>query len=84
MSKKKNRVIDVVNSFSKDGKLDVLFRCGLVSTKAITYRDMYLKYDAYLRQGLTKKEARKRVASFFNGCEDRTVFRAISLMSTPI
>lgn len=77
------RIIDIVVWLSKNGILDELYNEGFVTTKTIIYRDMFLKYDSYIRQGFQKKESRQKVAQFFSNCDERTVSRAIQAMKKP-
>lgn len=78
------KVIDVVNAVTKSGAMDVLLRYGLINPQAPTYRDMYLKYLAYLEQGFSKKQAVSAVADLFKYEDVRTVYRAKAIMETEV
>lgn len=78
------RLIDLVNKLTKNGELDILYSSGCLVPKTIIYRDMYLKFDAYQRQGFTKKESRQKVASFFQCADERTVYTACALMRSAV
>lgn len=78
------RAIDLINKLTNNGELDQLYTIGLLSPKAMSYRDMFLKFDAYQKQGFGKKQSREMVAQFFNCADERTVFRACALMRTEI
>lgn len=74
------QVIDVIRKLTESGDLDFMNKAGLLTSKATTYRDMYLKFQAYLLQGFPRKKAVEQVASHFRYEDERTVYRAISLM----
>lgn len=77
------RVIDIIVRLDSNGTLGKLYAAGLVSPKAHSYSQMYLKFDACLKIGMSRTAARQKVAAFFDG-DERTVSRAIRLMSTPV
>lgn len=78
------KLIDVVNAITKSGDMDVLLKYGLIIPQAPTYRDMYLKYLAYMQQGFSKKQAMSAVADLFKYEDVRTVYRAKAIMETEI
>lgn len=78
------RLIDLLNKLTKNGELDTLYSTGCLVPKTIVYRDMYLKFDSYQRQGFPKKESRQKVARFFQLADERTVFKACALMNSSI
>lgn len=78
------KVIDRVQQLTESGDFEFLNKAGLLLSKATTYRDMYLKFQAYLVQGFSRKKAVEAVASHFRYEDERTVYRAISLMELEI
>lgn len=78
------RLIDLITKLSENGTLDKLYTAGLLSSKTTVYRDMFLKFEAYQKQGFGKKQSREMVASFFKCADERTVFRACALMKTEV
>lgn len=78
------QVIEVINTLTRDGVLDILYKAGFLASKTTMYRDIYLKYQSYLAQGFARKKAVEAVASHFKYEDERTVYRAISSMSAII
>jgi len=82
--KKEEKLIDIINQIHKCGWLDLLDRNGLLSSKTKMYRNMYLKYQAYLSQGIPSKKSAIMVANHFRYQDERTVYRAIQIMTMEV
>ena len=50
-------MMEVLNNLERRGELKVLLLNGFISYKILVYRDIYLMYDAYRRQGFSVYEA---------------------------
>lgn len=74
-------MIDVVNESTSVGHFEVLDRAGLLVPKAANYRDMYLKFSAYIIQGFTRTKAVRAVADISRE-DERTVWRAVKVMES--
>lgn len=76
-------IIDLLNDLDASGTLEQLYKCGLISHKAIIYREIYLAVD--IQQKVHRKELADAVhltADKFKVSTD-TVYRAIRTLSKP-
>jgi len=74
-------MIELLNDLEKQNKLVELYRCGIISSKVIHHREVFLKYDSFIRQGKDVTDA------VFLTCvevrvSESTVYRAIRMMKS--
>ena len=74
-------VITLVNRLAEAGDLQRLYRAGLIGSKVLRYRDLYLSYDKELKLGRQSAEAITFTADEFRVSE-LTVYKAIDLMTS--
>lgn len=80
---KKMTILQALELLESQGLLRKLYRMACINYKAITYRDIYLRYDILLKINKTKTEAMIMCEDEFNTTE-ATIRRAIQLMTTEI
>lgn len=69
-----------VTKLTASGELTQLFCNGLVSGKALMYRDMFFDYDVQIKTGSKSMDAVQLVADRY-GVTIQTVYRAIRWMN---
>jgi hypothetical protein len=72
------RNIGVLELFKQLEELDLLsslYRNGMISTRVIHHRDIYLFFDALIQAGMTKNEAIEKTVAEFN-VSRQTVYNA--------
>ncbi len=76
-------IIDILNSIEKSGfKLQSLARVGILSSKVISYREIYLRYCANRSIYPAKMDALGKTCSELNVSEIK-VYRAKKIMEQP-
>ena len=76
-------VIDSLNRLDEVGSLKELTKVGIIPTKYIVYRSIYLRFLFLTSTGSTKMEA-YTIISDQNNISDRTVMTACKIMMQPI
>jgi hypothetical protein len=74
-------MIEILNKLDSEGMLKQLFNCGLLNWTVLRDRDIYLKYDTYIKQGRKSMEAKQFTADEFK-ISMRSVEKAIKKMKT--
>ena len=59
--------------------LNKLFQFGLIPVEEIRNKDIYLQFDAYVKSGISKTNAKKKLSDMFS-MDVRTIERIISKM----
>jgi hypothetical protein len=70
-------VLHELNRLDADGNLQEWVAAGIISPVLVQQREIYLKYDAYIRTGICKASARTWTADLFQ-CSEITVLRAVA------